>query len=194
MSEQFSIRVITEPDEVANETDKICRLLDSGMVDYVHIRKPGWSVQDVRFMIEALPYEHRKRIILHGHYELLNEMNLGGVSLNRRNRIAPKNAAMVGIACHSIEEAMQHSDKSFITLSSVYPSISKPGYRSQYDLLSEVSKLRGLNVIALGGITPDKFAELRESGFCGASLLGYIWEQDIEDSIKGLQKGIEEIR
>jgi thiamine-phosphate pyrophosphorylase len=193
MSAQFSIRIITEPREVSEEASKVRTLLESGLVDYVHIRKPDWSVMDVRYLIEALPYHCRKQLILHGHYDLLNEMNLGGVSLNSRNRIAPANAAIVGIACHSVEEALQHRDKEFVTLSPIYPSISKPGYKSEHNLLEDVSKLQGMNVIALGGVTPDKFAELQQAGFSGAALLGYVWERDIEDSLNGLKKGIVEI-
>lgn len=72
-----------------DEANKISLLLDAG-VDYVHIRKPDWSLRDVRNLIEDIPYNLRSRLRLHGHFGLTAEMNLGGVHLNRRNPVAPR--------------------------------------------------------------------------------------------------------
>lgn len=64
-------------------------------------------------------------------------------------------------------------------LSPIYGSISKPGYEAAFpDADALASALAGARypVLALGGVTPDKFEELRELGFAGAALLGAVWQ------------------
>ena len=40
------------------------------------------------------------------------------------------------------------------------------------------SLLARTRVVALGGVTPDSLELLRQKGFFGAALLGYIWSGD----------------
>lgn len=188
----FETRVITSPGDVADEAAKLAVLLDAG-VDYVHVRKPSWSLPEVRRLIEEMPYRLRKRVILHGHFELLNDMNLGGVSLNRRNPHAPSTALVTGVSCHSVEEARENASRDFILLSPVYPSISKPGYAPGEDLLHSTDSLRGIKAIALGGVRPENFAELREAGFFGAALLGYVWGNEFDTAVSSIASGIKKI-
>ena len=58
----------------------------------------------------------------------------------------------------------------------MYDSISKQGYASGFNLDELKGRLVGRNVIALGGVTPDKFLELQVAGFVGAAMLGCLEE------------------
>lgn len=178
MPERFKIIVITSPDEIDNEASKITELLRHG-VDFVHIRKPGASLRDVKNLIEDIPISLRNRLRLHGHFELLSEFNLAGVQINSRCPYAPRTAISVSKSCHSISELDDCLDYEYVTLSPIYDSISKTGYNSNFNL-KEISKIiKNKNIIALGGVTPSEFNELRATGFAGAALLGYIWKSDI---------------
>ena len=67
----------------------------------------------------------------------------------------------------------------YVTLSPVYPSISKPGYESQVNLIAEVraaDKTALPPLIALGGVTFEKLDELRNAGFAGAAMLGALYK------------------
>lgn len=177
MSKDFILIVITSPYRIKNEGNKIAELLNEGY-DYVHIRKPDWTLGEVRTLIEEIPYRLRSRLKLHGHFELLSEMNLGGVHLNSRCKNAPSFCKSISKTCHTIEEieGLKDGEFEYVTLSPIFDSISKQGYMGKFDLGSISNKIRGKNVIALGGVTPDKYEILKEKGFSGAALLGYIWE------------------
>lgn len=81
---------------------------------------------------------------------------------------------------------MCRGEMDYCLLSPIYPSISKPGYGGGYsgsaaafpDRQQLADALAGARypVLALGGVTPDRFAELAAMGFAGAVLLGSIWQ------------------
>lgn len=188
----FKVIVITDPSYISDETTKIEKLLDCG-VDYVHIRKPDWSLREVRDLIEGIPYSARKRLKLHGHFELLHEMNLGGAHLNRRNKTAPYTANKISRSFHTVKELDEATRYEYVTLSPIFDSISKSGYLSHFNIEKLHNFISGKNVIALGGVTPEKFLLLRQKGFSGAALLGYIWG-DFEEKLRELKKSIEQIK
>lgn len=171
----FLIIAITEPDFIENEAHKIVRILQSG-VDYVHIRKPGAELRDVKRLIEDIPYPLRCRLKLHGHFQLTDEFNLGGIQLNSRCPNPSPTARSVSRSCHSIEEVEKLWDRyEYVTLSPIYDSISKRGYLSKFNLDDIESKIVGKNVIAIGGVTPGSLNELTTRGFKGAAMLGCVW-------------------
>lgn len=63
-------------------------------------------------------------------------------------------------------------------LSPIYPSISKPGHAADFDAEELASALAGSRhpVLALGGVTGERFGELADLGFAGAALLGAVWQ------------------
>ena len=191
--EDFKVIVITSPGYVEGEAGKIARLLEAG-VDYVHIRKPDWSARDVLTLIENIPYNMRCRLKLHGHFQLLDGITLGGVHLNGRNPSAPATALAVSKSCHTldeVEETVGHNYE-YVTLSPIFDSISKPGYDAGFDLGTIAGKIHGKKVVALGGITPPQFLTLRQHEFVGAALLGYIWNGDFESALAGLRASLHE--
>ncbi len=192
MAELFKTIVITSPYEIENEANKIRMLLESG-VDRVHIRKPDSSPAEVKELIEQIPYPLRRKLTLHGHFHLLDEMDLGGVHLNSRNPNAPKNALSISRSCHSVEEALGALDAEgcdYVTLSPIFDSISKEGYLSHFPMKETGEMIRGRRVVALGGVTPDKLKMLQNAGFFGAALLGYVWEGDFQTRLAELKHAI----
>ena len=56
--EKFLIIVITSDKTVDDEAKKIEALLRNG-VDIIHLRKPDWSLREVRDLIESIDYRYR---------------------------------------------------------------------------------------------------------------------------------------
>jgi len=148
-------------------------------IDRVHVRKPGAAEADVARLLDAIPPELRGRLSLHGFQSLAAKFGTG-VHLNARNPSAPAGfRGMLSRSCHSLGELAADVDYQF--LSPIFDSISKPGYHSRFD----PEKLRvDASAIALGGVTPEKFAALRRAGFGGAAMSGYIWADRSPSTIK----------
>lgn len=189
---RFITIVMTSPEHVDGEAEKIVRLLEAG-VDYVHIRKPGFPESDVECLISSIPASFHARLKLHDHFQLCDKFRLGGVHLNSRNKKNTVSAAKVSTSCHDAGELASARNYEYVTLSPIYDSISKDGYASAFELQELKGHLSAGNIIALGGVTPEKFPELRKTGFAGAALLGYIWNNDFNHAIHDLKHAIEEI-
>ncbi|MBD5206699.1 MAG: thiamine phosphate synthase [Bacteroidales bacterium] len=175
----FDIIVISSPEFIPGETQYYEELLNHG-ISRIHIRKPGVSRLDMADFLAHIPYRLRTYLSIHDHYNLAPEYKIGGIHLNQRNSLPPEWTGTLSKGYHSLEELyadngcfLQQLDYSF--LSPIYDSISKRGYRAAFtaEQLSGVREYNG--IIALGGIYPENFRELYQTGFAGAALLGYIW-------------------
>lgn len=183
---EFKKILFTAPDFRADEAKIISLLLDRDAIDIVHIRKPGATQDEISRLIESLPTHLHSRLKLHSHFSLVERFNLRGAHLNSRCPEAPGNCGLLSRSCHSLEEVQLISDEyEYVTLSPVFDSISKPGYRAAFSISESQSESNlqrlnrnnlSTNVIALGGIEPKHFPLLREAGFAGAAMLGFIWE------------------
>lgn len=178
----FEVIVFTRPDitDGPAEANHLTSLLDSGAVDRIHIRKPGASKTEVATLISGIRPDLHCRLHLHDCFGLTESFRLGGVHLNSRNPAAPRNTACVSRSCHTIEE-ISAARCSYVTLSPVFDSISKTGYTGRFGSMRLPAGAESVpgrpRVIALGGVTPDKFPILADAGYDGAALLGYVWRQ-----------------
>ena len=183
---------ITGADLRDDEGKWISVILSEGW-DAVHLRHPAATLAEMRRLIESVPQQYHSRLRLHGHFQLTNEFNLGGLHLNSRCPVAPPHfSGSLSRSCHSVEEvtyADRHLD--YVTLSPVFDSISKPGYTaafSDYEL-EVIGTISSPVVIALGGVTPQLTPSLEKWGFGGYAVLGYLWQAaDRQDLIRRLRQ------
>ena len=191
------IIVITLPYFFDGEAERIVSLLNERRADLIHIRKLTVNSEDcqqhlqernleVRRMtmelLTAIPRQWRSRLVLHDDHDLAEEFGLYGVHLNSRNPHAPKEwKGSVSRSCHSLEEVEEWKKKcNYVSLSPIYDSISKKGYRSAFtrqDIL-QASKVGIIDhkVMALGGVTFSRLEEVKQMGFGGAMILGDAWK------------------
>lgn len=169
---------ITPETAVENEAGKIAELLQGGFYR-VHLRHPEASAEELRRIVEPLPEEYKARIVLHSHFELAADFTLGGLHLNHRHPAPPADYhGPLSRSCHTLEEIIS-ADRSlsYVTLSPIFDSISKRGYRSgfaDHGGLAETLSSAPIPVIALGGISPERLNELSRCPFSGCAMLGAI--------------------
>ena len=167
---------ITTPEITRDEPVVIRTILDSGW-DFVHLRHPGETLDAVRQIIESIPQSYHNRLRLHGHFALVNEFNLGGLQLNSRCPVAPSNfCGSLSRSCHSVDEVNSSLGFSYVTLSPVFPSISKPGYHTESQFCLNDLHPEAPPVIALGGVTPHNISRIADMRFAGYAVLGALMQ------------------
>lgn len=171
----FLIIAITPPEFREGEADRINQILSEGEADFVHIRKPGSSFEEVEKLISKIKREYYSRLKLHDHFLLTEKYSLGGVHFNSRNPFPSSSVGSVSKSIHSINEIENTEKYDYVFLSPVFDSISKKGYKASFDLNFLKPFIINKNIVALGGITPEKIDLLKETGFSGAAMLGYFF-------------------
>ncbi len=170
--------LITLPDFFDGET-AICNRLFADGLWRLHLRKPEATRLQTATWIEEIEPQYRSRIVLHDHHELALIYGLAGIHLNRRNNMRIDAGELsVSRSCHSLEEVRDvATDYDYVFLSPIFDSISKQGYRAAFteEELRAASDILSANVYALGGITFDNLAKVRELGFKGAAMMGGFW-------------------
>ncbi len=170
------IKIAITPEEIQADEAKLVEMILQERWDYVHLRHPWATIRDVRGVIEAIPQQWHSKLKLHGHFELINEFNLGGVHLNHRCPAAPKNyRGKMSCSCHTMSDVRCAKGFEYVTLSPVFDSISKADYKGmgeKFDLYDTGEA----KVLALGGITPGNAETALAMGFDGIAVLGYLFQ------------------
>ena len=181
----FSVILISNPQKIENEITLLISLFEAGL-KYFHLRKPNASKIELQNIIIKIPEKFHSRIILHSHFDLLNQFKLKGIHFTKHTKhqiLEYSNwNCHKSISCHSIIEIKNLKYKfDYIFLSPIFDSISKEGYKSNFsesDLIMFLkSKPQNVKVIALGGINNKNIETTVQLCFDGAAILGNIWRE-----------------
>lgn len=184
--------VITPAKDVENELTIVNALFAAGL-QLLHLRKPKYSIEQYRDYIRSVDPSYHARIIVHDHFVLFAEFGLSGIHMNSAMKADRQlwldipfiALSSVSASFHSWDELMANDLRfRYIFISPVFDSISKQGYQAGVDLAgAKQTKLlsRSQNkylpqIVGLGGVRMNKIVELKENGFDGAAMLGYVWQ------------------
>lgn len=195
----FLLIAITSPKPIANEHRLILELLANGF-DFVHIRKPTSTYEELRtYLLPFIQAGVGSKLILHSHYSLLSQFELGGIHLTES---AKKNTALYSLpylhslAIHNLAELSSPtlSQFAYSIVSPIFASISKEGYIPPFSLsqFREAVKTSTSPVVALGGITLKHIPQLRSMGCQGAAFLGYLWQVNYSHKLAQIAKHLRE--
>jgi thiamine-phosphate pyrophosphorylase len=173
--------VISNPTMLENEAVLINELFDHGL-QLFHLRKPNYSKEELRKLLNEIDASNYPKIALHQRHELAKEFGIKRLHFTEELRIGitPEylcnNDFILSTSVHSVEDLeMLHDVFEYAFLSPVFDSISKPDYKAvQFDL-SVNSAQPKTKVIGLGGITSSNYQKAMKMGFDGVALLGAIW-------------------
>lgn len=174
--------LISNPTTVANEINTIHALFENGL-ELFHIRKPDFSILEMKAFVSAIGLEFRNQLVLHSHHQLADEVGINRLHFTTKDRetnpvIVPSPDRVLSTSTHSIAEFNElDSCFAYAFLSPVYPSISKENYFSKENLFDEIKKRTNFQtkIIALGGLSADNALQTIENGFDDFTLLGTIW-------------------
>ncbi len=178
--------VLTSEKPLHNEAEQINALFDNDL-EILHLRKPTFTIEAYRSLLEQIDVKYHNRIMLHQFPELTMEYRLRGIHLQEQARLDLEDALDVTIivyknkgfavssSFHSIEEIVNcNADFEYVLLSPVFGSISKKGYEGKGFDVTHLDT----TVIGMGGINEDTLAATYKLGFKGVGILGGIWNTE----------------
>jgi|SRR6185437_183975 len=176
----FKLIVITPEKNHPKEFELITALFENGL-QLLHLRKPQATENELRNYLKLIPKKFYRKIVIHSHYKLAKEFNLKGVHLTEKVRKAKRinpSLRIISTSFHSTIDVLKSRRKyEYVFLSPVFDSISKKGYKSNFDLDDLNSFLKRMkNIIALGGIDANNIKAIKQIGFNGSAFIGSIWQ------------------
>ena len=184
----------------AQEVALINELFDRGLERF-HLRKPRYSVSELRRFLDRIKPENRNKVVIHSFHDLALEYDLGGIHLSERQRkLHPQSRQQaefllekcpqlkLSSSFHSLSD-LRFAPRlyTYTFISPVFDSISKPHHLAAYredELVDAVAHATN-KVIALGGISIDRIPHTAQMGFDGVGLLGAVWKSS--DPIRDFQ-------
>ncbi|UCH14282.1 MAG: thiamine phosphate synthase [Bacteroidales bacterium] len=179
--------IISNPQDFNNEHILLTELFNAGL-EFLHIRKPGYSIKEIKKYIELIPEKFHKNLIVHKYIDLYTDYNLKGIHFSHDNKHLVDEFDEVNIqksmSTHSLNELNNLEGFDYVFLSPVFNSISKHGYNSMFTP-EEITCFFKENpvdtkVIALGGISAENIEAALLMGFDGAAVMGALWNSYFE--------------
>jgi len=181
----MKLLAISNPDFIPDEAELINSLFREGLV-CLHIRKPESSKGEFSALIKKIEPEFLKRISIHQHHDLADEMGIKRLHFPEKQRKMTSSQILQNLksdhfflstSIHNLAETENLSPYfDYTFFGPVFNSISKSGYKSvlQEDFFLK-NETRKIEIVALGGIDHNNLHKVRKMNFDGAAILGTLW-------------------
>jgi thiamine-phosphate pyrophosphorylase len=187
--------VFSNPIALRNEIAIIHSLFENDL-ELFHIRKPGYSILEMKQFIEQIDPDYRRKLALHQHHQLADDFGINRIHFSERDREngCTKNFQnkIISTSTHTIEDfnSLENTFE-YAFLSPVFKSISKENYLPGTNHFESLKSRKNFKtkIVALGGIDSENILETLQRGFDDVALLGTIWNNDnILNQFKSCQK------
>ncbi|MDQ3190459.1 MAG: thiamine phosphate synthase [Bacteroidota bacterium] len=204
--------IISPPESIQDETEIIVDFFENGM-QHFHLRKPGFSEEEVDLYLKKLPEKYHTKIVLHSHHHLLDKYDLRGIHFTKKhfqwsssrmrklsNFLKPKGEDQtISASFHSLSEVLENIEiYNYLFLSPVFDSISKENYHGGFDLKevkslfdqirNDQTKTAKAEIVSLGGIKPENIHLAFQAGFDGVAAFGSLWTHNDKAEILNMFK------
>lgn len=105
-------------------------------------------------------------------------VQLGGGSLSPSDMRSLRGTLQIGRSVHSVAEAVAAADADWLLAGTLFPSASHPGRAGAgTELVTRISEAVGAPILGIGGVTPDRVAEVLGAGAHGVAVRGGVWDE-----------------
>ena len=156
----------------------------SAGVTYLQVRERDLETADLAAIVEdlvALARGSQTRVLVNDRLDIALACGAAGVHLRSdsaspaavRTIVGP--GFVIGASVHTLDEAVSAADSvDYLTVGTIWPSASKEFATAPLGTagLAQIAKAVGVPVLAIGGVTRDRLAEVAAAGAAGAAAIG----------------------
>lgn len=160
-----------------------------GGIDTVQLREkdlPARALYELACDLRTLCERYDALLLVNGRLDVAAAAGAHGVHLPARSfhpaeaRAVLGSEALVGVSCHNLDEAMNAASEGadFLVCGPVFPTPSKQQFGPPIGtaVLAQVCREVSLPVLAIGGITSQNLALVREAGARGIAVVRAVLE------------------
>jgi len=168
------LMVLTDRTQVSDETllDRLRRIVDGG-ADTIVVREKDLPTSERRTLVEQV-MTFTPTVIVASDVTLARAVGAHGVHLSANDDAVTDDDLIVGRSSHTLVEVVTGGAAlDYVTLSPMFDSRSKPGYRSGTSVKDLAPATAVVPTFALGGIeTPARVRTARDAGAFGVAVMG----------------------
>jgi thiamine-phosphate pyrophosphorylase len=199
----FKIYLITDRNRCKNENllPAVHEALKGG-IRCIQLREKDMSTTDLLKLaidLRVLTRKYSAYLIINDRIDICLSVDADGIHLPETGlpiSVARKligNEKLIGISLHSFEDIKNKSnlDFDFFTLSPIFETTSKPGFKNTLGskIIYEAKRLTNKPLFALGGINDSNIDEVIENGADGIALIsGILSKENISKAAASLIK------
>lgn len=164
------------------------RVVDAGGADVaMHLRAPrasGRRMHDLAWALREMVADAGALLIVNDRVDVALAADADGVQVGGRG-LAPADARrligpdrLLGVSVHSVDEARAAKDggADYVLAGTIWETPSHPERRGAgLGRIREIAAL-GIPMIAIGGVTPERAAEARDTGAAGVATIRGVWD------------------
>jgi thiamine-phosphate pyrophosphorylase len=163
----------------------------SAGVDLIQVRERGLETAELAALVRAVVAVARRggtRVIVNDRLDVALACGADGVHLGSESfppedvRRATPDRFLIGRSVHDVEEARRHAPfVDYVIAGTIFPTASKPSetrWLGVAGLEAVVTAVRA-PVLAIGGVTVDRAAEIAASGAAGIAAIGLFLGADV---------------
>ena len=182
-----SLHVIPDDSHSIYNLEEITKYVLEGGADVIQLRHKTLSSSDLLTVAQRLrniTSQYSVPFIVNDRVDIAMVVGADGVHLGQDDlpvkevRSLMGKQTIIGVSCGSVKEAIEAQEEgaNYIGFGHMYPTSSKIKLTPQrtLDELQQVADAVGIPVIAIGGITEDKVAELLQAGAAGVAVIGAV--------------------
>lgn len=181
----MKVVVISSPIAVPDEARVMNNLFAAGL-EILHLRKPSYSKKELIDLALQIEEPYRQRLALHSHHAIAENLGVKRIHFPEAIRLYTSDHELkrwrtknytLSTSIHALEnyQTLAHHF-AYTFVGPLFKSISKDGYGPSTEHLPALALSKHpVEIVGIGGITPDKINVLRQNHFDGVALLGAIW-------------------
>lgn len=192
--------VVSSPVAVVDEAKIINGLFASGLTHF-QLRKPGYSLTEIRKLLVAIEAQYYKGIALHQFHEVAKEFGIERLHFTEKMRLEAAVSKLkflndegyiLSTSIHSLTNFNDLIGFESAFFSPVFNSLSKPGYNGVVAPDFKHTKRHKVKLLALGGIAAENIKHCIAMNFDGVAVLGAIWNDPL-NAVKSFRNIMEVI-
>ncbi|QDS33867.1 thiamine phosphate synthase [Brevibacillus brevis] len=184
MSSIRELHVITSGRHSLDEVLRMAEAAYAGGMNFLHIREKQRTAKEYMDWVKALANViPLSSLIVNDRVDVAAASGCGGAHLAYHSlspveaRMVLKIGQIIGRSVHSLEEAQQAitAQVDYLLYGHIFASGSKPGLAPRGTTeLAQITARWDTPIIGLGGVTPDRTAQVLEAGCAGIAVLSGI--------------------
>lgn len=178
----MKLAIISQPQFFIEEDKILTTLFDEGL-DILHLYKPGSEPLYFERLLTLIPEDYHRNIVIHEHYYMKQEFDLGGIHLDLPTQEEPTGyRGKISRSCYDLSQLKELKRKSqYVFLQNVFDSLHNQDVKARFtkEEIHEASKhgLIDKHVFAMGGMNADNIRWAQDEGFGGVVICGDLWNR-----------------